>query len=166
MGTISKTESIDGHEYEVTQLTAKRAVRFALRLSKIFGPVLFPILKAALGAAGAAGGEGSKPGKVNLGEILGNMNIDSLGPAVENFFDRCSEQDLDYLQSELLSNALMDGKPLWPQYDLAMQGQLTTIFKLLWFAMRVQFENFSQGPQENLTARMTTRTEQLDAAFR
>jgi hypothetical protein len=139
---LSKQQDIDGHAFEVWQLPAKRAVRLTLRIAKLAGPVLMPLLQVALGAQVK---DGSKPGAEGaLGALLG-MDAAVLTPTVEGFFARCSEQDLDFLQSELLSSATMDGAPLWPRYDVALQGQLLTIFKLLWFALQVQFTNFSRG---------------------
>ncbi len=144
MAVVSKTETIDGHTFEVTQLTAKRAVKLVLRLGKMAGPSLMSVLQAALQGSGAAVKQG-RPSVAGVMTALQGLDVNSLGPALESFFDRVSEQDLDYLQSELLVTATMDGAPLWPQYDVALQGQLGTIFKLLWFALRVQFENFSAG---------------------
>lgn len=142
----TRSSTIDGHVFEVSQLPAKRAVRLSLRLAKMAGPVLMPLLKLALGAQAK---DGTKPGGVGaLGALLG-MDTDSLTPALEGFFERCTEQDLDFLQAELLSSATIDGSPLWPQYDIALGGQLLTLFKLLWFAMQVQFQNFSQGQSES-----------------
>ena len=139
---LSKAQTIDGHVFEVWQLPAKRAVRLALRLAKMAGPVLMPLLQVALGAQVK---DGSKPGAAGaVGALLG-MDASTMTPAVESFFTRCSEQDLDFLQSEMLGSTTIDGAPLWPQYDIAMQGQLLTIFKLLWFALQVQFSNFSLG---------------------
>lgn len=142
MAIVSKTETIDGHDFEVSQLTSKRAVRLVLRLGKMAGPSLMALLQTALQGSGAAVAQG-KPSVKGALSALEGLDVSKLGPAFEGFFDRVSEQDLDYLQAELLATATMDGAPLWPQYDVALQGQLTTIFKLLWFALRVQFENFS-----------------------
>lgn len=148
----TREEVIDGHVFGVSQLPAKRAVRLVLRLGKMAGPTLMPLMQVALGAQLR---DGSKPGAAGaLGALLG-MDAAVLSPAVEGFFNRCTEQDLDYLQSELFNNATMDGAMLWPQYDVAMGGQLLTIFKLLWFALRVQFQNFSSGQSANPTATTT-----------
>lgn len=143
MAILSKTERIDEHVFEVTQLTAKRAVRLVLRLGKMAGPSLMGIIQAALQGSGAASLKGGSSVKGALAALEG-LDVSKLGPALEGFFDRVSDADMDYLQKELLETAIMDGAPLWPQYDVALQGQLGTVFKLLWFALRVQFENFSR----------------------
>lgn len=149
----TRAQTIDGHVFEVTQLPAKRAVRLTVRLAKMAGPVLMPLLKLALGAQTK---DGSKPGAAGAMATLLSMDTDSLGPAVSGFFERCTEQDLDFLQAELLSSATIDGAPLWPQYDMALGGELLTIFKLLWFAMQVQFQNFSQGQSGSQPGTATT----------
>lgn len=145
MATVSRTETIDGLRFTVSQLPARRAVKLALRVGRIAGPALMPVLQGAL----AAEVKGKGKGAAGALQALGSLDVGALAPAVEGFFERMKDEDLDYLQQELLENALINDAPLWPQFDVAMQGRLTTVFKLLWLALRVQFQNFSGAHPAN-----------------
>lgn len=128
MATTTQTKTIDGVAYAVTQLPARRAARLLNRLLRVFGPALG-------GLAGAAKG----------GASLETADLSSVGPVLEGLFARLSEDEQDHLINELLATATVDGKEVLPVLDLHFQGRLGALFKLVGFAVKVNFEDFSGG---------------------
>jgi hypothetical protein len=128
MDTPSKTRSIqlNGHTFNVTQLPAMRALKLFQRLGKTAGPAL------AHGLASAAT-------MVNDEE----PDLSGLAVAVGMLFDRLSESEVEGLTRELLASATYDGSSMvMSNFDALFQGELPSLFKLLAFALEVNFGNF------------------------
>lgn len=117
MGLESKTKSINGVEYTVTQLGAKEGRRLLTRLLKVAGP--------ALGEAAKAGGVGSALEKIAL-----NLNPDDI-----DYFCETLERTTTVRQGER-NPRLSDIS------DLHFAGNYGDEAKWLVFAMEVNFGSF------------------------
>jgi hypothetical protein len=128
-----QSRTIDGSTFTVQQLPAMQSVLLLHRLAKTMGGGLLKVL------AGAGGGGGPKVD-------LRALDVDSLIPAMESFFDRFSEADLERLLRQLLETATVQGKggemALLPVFDVELQGKPMTVFKLLAFALEVNYRDF------------------------
>lgn len=123
----SESRIIDGAEYTVQQMPAMMAVRMSARLSSIFAPALAK-------AAGAAQGKVSS---------LLEVDISSLAGALETLMARINEDELADITKKLLHVLRRDGIDITKSFDVAMAGQVMTIFKLLHFAFEVNYGDFS-----------------------
>jgi hypothetical protein len=120
--------------YAVSQLPAMQAYRLLPRIGKAVGPVL---------------------GKILAGGGLKDLLSQDLGPAVEKLFDNLTDDELEFLTRELLTGATVqyteNGKRKVVQlfggdgdaFNLVMRGHIPDVFRVLYFAFRVNYGNFS-----------------------
>lgn len=131
---MTKTErkSIDGIDVEVTQLTAMKSLRMFHRLATAVGPA-FGELMGALG------------GRKNA--LDAELDPRALGLAVSKLCMSVSADDLESITRELLETARVhiNGQQgrLMDQFELLFQGKLPTLFKVLAFALQVNYGSFS-----------------------
>jgi len=118
--------TIDGIAFKVSQLPATRAFHVLHRLGKVVSPALS---KAASALSPGAGLEG--------------INLSDLASALETFFTSCTTTDLDYFIEQLLFNAVADDALLKPVFEVKLQGKMGTLLQLLYFAVEVNFSDFS-----------------------
>ena len=76
---------------------------------------------------------------------LGELDTQSLGAALEALFERLTPEQQDQMTEELLQGALVDGVPLWPQFNVHFQGRVREAFQLLHFSLKVNFGDFFKG---------------------
>ena len=128
-----KTEprEIDGHTYTVTQLPPRRAMRLLRRLAALIAPAF----------GGAGDGKVAKFDFSGLASALGGLR----------------DEEFDLIVNELLAMAQVDGKDLLPIFDLTFQGALPTLFKVLGFALEVQYGDFFGDRLAGVKAAMTAR---------
>lgn len=132
----SETKDIDGLTFEVTQLSGFKALKMFRKLGSALGP--------ALGELAQGFGE-----KVDIDAPLEMRRmLPALGAAIPKLFSNVSEADLESITRGLLETTLVlnpeNGKTsqLLPQFDVLMQGKVGTVFKLLAFAIQVNFGSF------------------------
>jgi len=113
--------TIDGHVYAVSQLTASRGLEMFGRLAALIGPAALEVL-----ARGASF----------------DKDLATLAPAAMALFARLKPGDLSEIAKELLAPATVDGKPLEKQFELHFQGRIMHLFKVLLFAVEVNFRDF------------------------
>lgn len=127
MAIAKKKKTIDGIEYEVTQLGAKEGRALFVRISKMIGPSLASLAKADLAS-------------------LMDSNVAQLAPAIETFVRDVSEEDLDVLCSKFAErSAYRDGKD-WPEldrnFDDHFAGAYLRMIKWLAFCVEVNYADF------------------------
>jgi hypothetical protein len=134
-GNVVAEGRIDGHSIQVPKLLGMQNLELLVRLGKVMGPTLMPILEAFLG-------KGQEEG---MKEAMGALESGKLAPAVGIFFDRLSVAELKWLAQFLLEQAVWDNEMLWDQYDLAFQGEAWLQLKVLWFALEANLKPFTHA---------------------
>jgi len=116
---------INGANYTVTQLPARRALRLKARLIKLFGPVLAQFF---VTASKESNDNEKKSDIVKAIEMLG-MNLD------ENSFET--------LITEMLNGVRKNGVELNSStIDIEFAGDMATIYQVVLFVIEVNFSNF------------------------
>lgn len=141
MGVETREVEIDGVRFSVTQLGARAAMRLLPRIGRIVGPAIADATNAIPGG--------------NLGEA----DVAKLGGALGTLFDRLTPEEQDALLETLLQGARVqvEGKwaPLMESFDFLMAGKALTVYRLLWFALGVNYGDFT-GALRGLAARGKT----------
>ena len=121
----TKEKYIDGANYTVTQLPARRALRLKTKLLKLFGPVLAQVFITATE-------QGTDDQKKR-----------DLVTAVEILSSSINENEYESLIIELLNGVRKNGVELTPPtIDLEFAGDMESLYHLLWFVVEVNFANF------------------------
>jgi hypothetical protein len=129
---MRKTEvrEIDGTKFQVTQLGAMASVKMVPKLAKLFGPSLRRL----------AEGDVKSLKDLDLGLVV---------DAVVDLVDRVDGPVIEDLLKTFLADALVDAKglgepsvPLMPVFDAVMSGRPFAVFKLLAFAIEVNYQSF------------------------
>lgn len=138
MALQNQTREINGVTYEIQQLPARRAMKLLARLGKLVAP----LVAVAQGAAKSGG-------------VL-KLDAGLLTSAVGGLFDALPPEDVEPLMAELFASAvILDGNarvPLWPVFDLRMQGRTFDVLKLAAFAVEVNFGDFFDALRANMPA--------------
>jgi len=113
--------NIDGTLYSVSQLPASRGLEMFGRLSGLVGPAALEAL-----AKGASL----------------DKDLQTLAPAAVMLFARLQPGDLSGIAKELLGPAAADSKPLAPVFETHFQGRIVHLFKVLLFAVEVNYRDF------------------------
>lgn len=123
----TKDKLIDGSNYTVTQLPARRALRLKAKLLKMFGSVIAQFF---LATSEDNNEEQKKFDFVKTFQLLGSQ-ID------ENSFES--------LITEILTGVRKNGIELTAQtIDIEFAGDIATIYKVVWFVLEANFGNFFQ----------------------
>ena len=150
----SEQKNIDGTTYEVTVLPAKASQRLMVRLFRIAGPALVPVLEKAVKSAvgkvpkSKEGQDEEAIGKAVL-EVLLATDLDLKG-AVEHLAANASEDDIEYITDTLArSTKINSGGSEWPSLfdvmEIKFAGNWLTWMKWLGFALKVNYMVFSKG---------------------
>lgn len=121
----AQKKTIDGIEFEVRPLAGMRAVTFLPRLNKVLGP--------ALGALAATKGVADSKALQDALSVLG---------------EKLDEKEMEYIARTLLAECTFQpadgsaGGVLMPRFDQVFAGQPETAFKLLAFALEVNYAGF------------------------
>lgn len=127
----SKTKSIDGFSYTVTPLPAMSQMKLLTRLLKSAGPSIGQLGAALKGIGSAAD--------------LKKLDVERLVPAIGALFSALEDAEVEHLTRALLESALVDNKGLWPLFNNHFQGKMLSLFKLIGFALEVNYGDFSGG---------------------
>lgn len=126
----NQTKTIDGVEYTVGMLPARRSARLLARIGRMVGPALGMVADKAGGIQAAL-----------------EMKVDSnfFGPALEAFFIHTDGDAIDAVLMELAEVSLADGRQLKPIFDAHFMGK--SMAMVLWarFALEVQYADFFGG---------------------
>lgn len=126
MALTPQVEEIDGIRFTISQLPGMRGLRVFSRLTKMLGKA-GPAAKALISG-------GTKDAGAVLA-ILGGME----------------EEDLVFVAKELLAPCVFSGPADVGQgnaadrFDVLFQGRIDLLFKVLLFALRVNYGSFSKG---------------------
>lgn len=119
----AKDKVINGHNYTVTQMTARRALAMQAKLMKLLGP--------------SAGVMLSQSGK-SIEEAE-----QCLPEAILMLVNQLDEKTFDSLVIELMQGVRKDNFELTPQVlDMEFAGNLNTLFLVLQFVLEVNFGDF------------------------
>lgn len=134
----SQSIKIGEHTYEVTPLLAREGLRTWNLLVSLAAAPLARVLRAvssdALNAA-------SRSGKLDMA-ALGELDASHLADAAQAFFAELDGAKQDRLLETLLDTARVDGQELWPVFDVHFQGRYDAVYRLLWFALEVNYGPF------------------------
>ena len=120
----SKTKTIDGIQFTVNQLPVMVACKLTPRIARTFAPLISAV------------------------PLTGDVaNVDA-GPPLEAFFELMTGDELEYLITTFKQTAyaVLDGKR-WELsdstgFDAVFDGRLLTLFKFLYFAFEVNYQDF------------------------
>lgn len=133
-----KTErtTIDGREVIVVQLTARRSLALKTKLIKLLGPAITKLLAGSKGAP----------------KLEKEIDLNQLSPAIETLVSQLDPTVFFNLVVECLSNTRVSvntpDQPLTmldvteQTFDTIFSGELVTMYKVLWFALRVNYADF------------------------
>lgn len=121
--TEPQEKTIDGYTFKISQLPGMRGTKVFTRLTKLLTGI-----KDALGA-------NSEAAKVS---------------AALGLLEKLDENDVQYFCTELLTPAVCttpEGKvlPVMPHFDALFQGRVDLVFKVLLFALQVNYGGFLRG---------------------
>ena len=125
------TRVIGGNTFTVAALPAMRS--FCLQ------PRIAPAVAEALGAIG---------GIVGGGDGVADRDVSGLAPAIGKFFSKLPAGELEEIVVELLTGATCDGRTLFngtahgAPFDLIMQGRTLDTWRLIAFAVEVNYPDF------------------------
>lgn len=118
-----KEKMINGDNYVVTQLPARRAIKLKAKLIRLFGPVLAQIF--------ISDSDEDVSGKTKLVK------------AVEVFASHLDENVFENLIVEILAGVRKNGIELTPPtIDLEFAGDMATLYQVIFFVIEVNFSNF------------------------
>jgi hypothetical protein len=119
-----KTKTINGKEIMVTPFTGFISQRYLTKVVKLFGP----------GIAGVLSG--------NSMDIL-NSDLSVFGDAIGRLTDRLDPDELSKFILDLLSMVRINKVEITQEsFDLEFQGNLSFMYKILWFVMEVNWGDF------------------------
>jgi len=119
MSILAKTEIISGRTVTVTPFPGRTALFYKAQLIKMFGPSLAVVI--------------SK--QFTTGE--------DVAPILEKFLQGISITEFSNLTSKLLASTLLDDMPITDAvFDLEFAGNLTLMYKILGFVLKVNYADF------------------------
>lgn len=128
----TKDKVINGNTYSVTQFTALRALRLQYKIIKIFGAGIAQVLRPQISQNQVGGAT------LNIG-----IDKDSLASAILSITSNMDESSFEGLFKELLQCTRKDGKELTSAIiDHEFAGDLATLWKVIWFVLKVNFDSF------------------------
>lgn len=133
--------TIDGMRFRVTQLPGMRGYLLSNDLLQLIAP--------ALGHAS----------KLRPGVKVLDMGLDELGPMLAAVLPGLSREKQETLTRELLEGATVtfngQNVPVLDVFDTAFQGKVLAAYKLMAFALKVNFGSFSAALGSVGTGRLT-----------
>lgn len=123
----TKEKTINGAKYTVTQMTARKALRMKAKLLRLFGPAIAQIFL---------------PGEDKPMEGMAFSKEEAV-KALANLALELDENNFERLCMELMVGVRKDNVELSEAViDLEFAGDLSTLFKVLWFVLEVNFASF------------------------
>jgi hypothetical protein len=126
MAIKTETRIIDGSQYLLAQMDAKRAFKLIPRIGHVIGPVL--------GKAGTL-----------KGGNLSDVDVSVLGDIVGLLFERLTPEELEFITGEMLYSLRRDGRDAsatGARFGQEMAGEVVTVFKLLRWAFELNYGDF------------------------
>jgi hypothetical protein len=124
----TRTETINGKIISVTQLPARRAIRLKARLLKLLAPTFGALFDSA-------------PRGRNI--LSTDIPPAAFGKALEKLAETLQPEEYESLILESLSGTKIDNSDISTQtFDIIFGGELLFLYKVVWFSVKVQFEDF------------------------
>lgn len=157
MAAPTQFTTIGGNKFGVTPLFAVRSFTLQAKLApalseiaELVVPLWRGFKKGKASKAVPTDETAPKPDEApkKLVDVLDFEEVAPLiAPAITHFFGKMPPDDLELVIRELLGKATMDGKPLFGHaggdpFDLWMQGRTLDTWKLLGFALKVNYPDF------------------------
>lgn len=144
MGLQSETRTIGDTTYRVTQLPAGKSRRLLVRLYKVLGPAFGKLLEG-FDATSVTGG-GKAPSLLDI-------KMESVSQAMSTLAIHLTEEDLEFVVDRLFTGDMVEmdvGDDKWvkltkERVDLHFAGKLDEMFRLLAFALEVNYASFFAG---------------------
>lgn len=126
MALETKTKTINGHQWQVTQWPGRHAMRMKVRLAKTLGP--------AVGAAASGASAG-------LDTDLADLDVAGI---VSALVGRLDESDTLSLMQDMLHQSLVDNQDASSDafFDQHFAGNFGELYKGLGFVLEVNFGSF------------------------
>lgn len=143
----TEEREFDGVQVLSTQLDVIRQSRLLGRLGKLLGDSLAQVV-VALADVAAVGGKDAAMA------ALSKKNLADLAPAFTAAFERLDEAEHDQLLLRILAGTevVVDGKKsnllALDKINRAFDGRLATLYKVVWFALEVNYAGFFTGPSD------------------
>jgi hypothetical protein len=133
----TRSEAIDGKTVSVTQLPGRRALRLKTRLIKLAAPVMGKLFDSL---------PTEKKGKrASVGTSF-DISAAHVGGALEKLAEYLTPDEYESLILETLSGTRIDGTEITPvSFDMMFGGELLFMYKVFWFSLRVQYEDFFEN---------------------
>lgn len=133
-----KTKTIDGTKYGVYMLPPKLARKMLVRIFQVLAP--------------------------SAGEMFSRESEEVatvIGPVLSSLADKLSDDDLDWMMSELAKVSTAEVAPskepfLEPLFDVHFRGRIAHMLKWFAFALEVQFSDFFDGSEGGLSGLLAT----------
>ena len=127
MGCNTETNTVNDHEYSVTQWSATKALLMKLRMAKVFGSA-FTIVASAI-----SGDE-----EANEMEAFAN--------GFSRLFENNDPEDIVALMKDSIVGVARDGTKITnTSFDEHFTGELMDIYKVFIFVIKVNYGNFFKG---------------------
>jgi len=119
---------IGENTYTVTQFAATKSLKMLHRVGKYISA---PLSKLA---------SEIKPGSTVMNS---EITTETLGKAVQAFFESCDENTFEQTVKDLLTSTTRNGKPI--NFDLDFCGSIGELLKVLAFVLEVNYKDFFSG---------------------
>lgn len=131
---ILKTEKkiIDDSEYTVSQFTGREAFKIKLKLVKILAPIISSLIS-----------NFDAKGKPILDS---EIDFSKIGESISSLMNTMSEDEMIDFILRMLKNTRKDNLEITEQiFDVCFAGNLTTIYKVIYFVIQVNYPDFFQA---------------------
>jgi hypothetical protein len=136
MSLKTEEKEIDGSLYTVTSYSGRESLKIKKTLMRLFAPVI-PVLVKVLGQI-------SKDTSVTDMDV-NDLDFTSIGKAITELLDQLTEDEYVDLVLRLLRSTRRDNREITGEYfDLHFAGNLTTLYKVLFFVIQVNYPDFFQ----------------------
>jgi hypothetical protein len=127
---MQKTQEkiINNNSYTVTQFPATKSLKMLHRVGKFISAPLSAL---------------AKDVQTSKGIMDQNISTETLGKAVQAFFESCDENTFEQTVKELLTSTTKNGKQL--VFDIDFCGNMGELMKLLAFILEVNYKDFFSG---------------------
>ena len=150
MAIQTKEKTIGEHNYAVTQLPARRALRMKAKLIKLFGPGLAQFLMTSQESEEKLPAEMTKEEKEQFDATstvdhyrIKDMRKSAIVRGVQLLVSSLDDKTFDELCVELLQGVRRDGVELTPQLiDMSFAGDLTSLYAVIFFVLEVNYADF------------------------
>lgn len=154
MAFDKQDREIDGHAVTCIQIPAEDSLSVLFKLTKMLGVPLFRFLKGFVEQvlAGVDAEGGSEEVAAKLVETLDDSDFDIFEQVVDAFAERLDEAmafEVIYalFKHVTVDNMVIDGREA---FNRAFSGEVLLVFKVLRFALEVNYRGFSEGSRAAL----------------